>query len=351
MLNSNDNSFNFKKRLSRRQLLTGMAVASGACVAGMNYFPRFFPPKFNIEPVFIAKAGSYDESIEKIILLGLSELGITKNEIMGKSVLLKPNLVEPHVSANHINTHPKVIAGAIEAFKILGAAEVLVGEGSGHRMDSLLILEMTGYIDMLRHFRTKFLDLNRGDIFLKNNLGNYTAMKKLVFSKELKRIDIIVSMAKMKTHHWVGATLSMKNLFGIMPGSCYGWPKNVLHFAGIEESILDINATIKPQLAIVDGIVGMEGDGPIMGQPVDAKVLVMGKNLPAVDATCSRIMGLNPFKIKYLKASEKILGQIREEKIEQIGEIIKSVKKNFALIEKIPSHKGLRLGLKENEKN
>ena len=83
----------------------------------------------------------------------------------------------------------------------------------------------------------------------------------------LKRADLVVSLPKLKTHHWAGVTLAMKNLFGVMPGVAYGWPKNVLHHAGIPGSILDINAAVKPALAIVDGIVGMEGDGPIMGTP------------------------------------------------------------------------------------
>ena len=74
-------------------------------------------------------------------------------------------------------------------------------------------------------------------------------------------------MPKLKTHHWAGVTLSLKNFFGCMPGRVYGWPKNVLHVRGIPESILDINAAVRPHLAIVDGIVGMEGDGPIMGDP------------------------------------------------------------------------------------
>ena len=72
-------------------------------------------------------------------------------------------------------------------------------------------------------------------------------------------------MAKMKTHHWVGATLSMKNLFGVVPSGIYGWPKNVLHWAGIDESIADLHAAFPRHFAIVDGIVGMEGNGPIQG--------------------------------------------------------------------------------------
>ena len=66
--------------------------------------------------------------------------------------------------------------------------------------------------------------------------------------------DLLVSIAKMKTHHWVGATLSMKNLFGVVPSGIYGWPKNVLHWAGIDESIADLHAIFPRQLAIVDGI-------------------------------------------------------------------------------------------------
>ncbi len=136
----------------------------------------------------------------------------------------------------------------------------------------------------------------------------------------------------------------MKNLFGIMPGIIYGWPKNLLHWAGITNAIFDINATIKPDLAIVDGIVGMEGDGPIMGTPVQANMLVMGRNLPAVDATCARAMGVNPKKIPYLKRASGWLGPIRESNIEQRGESIHSMRKNFQLFDFIPAHRGIRLG-------
>jgi len=150
-------------------------------------------------------------------------------------------------------------------------------------------------------------------------------------------------VAKMKTHHWAGATLSMKNLFGVMPGIYYGWPKNLLHKAGIENSILDINATLKPHFAIVDGIVGMQGDGPIMGDPKQVGVLVMGRNLAAVDATCCRIMGIDPYKISYLERADNWLGPIGEGSIKQHGEAIASVRTNFDLIDTIPAQQGIQL--------
>jgi len=135
----------------------------------------------------------------------------------------------------------------------------------------------------------------------------------------------------------------MKNLFGTLPGTFYGWPKNVLHQAGITESILDINATLAPHFAIVDGIVGMEGDGPIMGTPVRAGALVLGRNLAAVDATCARMMGINPHRVEYLKAADNRLGPVGDSRIIQRGESWQSVRTDFELLDHIHAHRGLRL--------
>ena len=245
---------------------------------------------------FIARAKDYSIDLASVIKAGFRELGISEKEIKGKRILLKPNLVEPHRGVSHINTHPLVVRGAIEAFKSFGAAEVIVAEGPGHYRDTHLVLEESKMIDVLWEDRIPFVDLNNDQWFSTPNLGGNTKLQSLILPATLKQVDWIVSMPKMKTHHWAGVTLSMKNLFGVMPGMFYGWPKNVLHQEGIDESILDINATVKPHFAIVDGIVGMEGDGPIMGTPKNAGVIVMGRNLPAVDATCCRIMGINPTK-------------------------------------------------------
>ncbi len=135
----------------------------------------------------------------------------------------------------------------------------------------------------------------------------------------------------MKTHHWAGVTLSMKNLFGVLPGICYGWPKNVLHHCGITQSILDINATVQPQLAIVDGIVGMEGDGPIMGTPCQPELLVMGTNFTAVDATAARLMGFQPERLDFLRMASGCLGPIKERHIQQRGEAIADCQHRFRL--------------------
>jgi len=329
------------KGITRRNFLAGSLVCGILGLSGVSLF--HYIKRLKAE-TFIGKVENYEKNIASVILAGLLELGVTSDEVKGKRVLLKPNLVEVLADTDHINTHPMIIRGAIEAFLRLGASKVLVGEGQGHVRESLYVLEESGLGAVLHEDRIPFIDLNNDSLFVQPNRGGQTQFTSLTFPASLRQVDLIVSMAKMKTHHWAGITLSMKNLFGVMPGIVYGWPKNVLHVQGIARSILDINATLRPHFAIVDGIVGMEGDGPIMGTPRQAGMLVMGRNLPAVDATCARAMGIDPYKIPYLKAADNWLGPINETLIAQRGEPLADVRKNFLLREDIHAQRGLRLG-------
>ena len=103
---------------------------------------------------------------------------------------------------------------------------------------------------------------------------------------------------------------------------------------GIDRSIVELSRIFRRSFAIVDGVVGMEGNGPIQGTPKPTGVLVMGADLAAVDATCCRIMGIDPAKLEYLAtASSEDLGVIEEAHIAQRGESIRSVRTDFRLIE------------------
>ncbi len=280
---------------------------------------------------FISRACTYDAALEPLIRDGLTQLGWGRELVRNKSVLLKPNLVEPTVEAPHVNTHPAVVRAVAEVFRRWDARDVFVAEGQGHIRDGWLVLEQSGLEPVLREADLEFVDLNHDDVYATTNLLGMTSLKELYLPATLRRADLIVSLPKMKTHHWAGVTLSMKNLFGVMPGVCYGWPKNVLHHCGIDRSILDITATVRPHLAIVDGVIGMEGDGPIMGTPRRANLLVMGTNLPAVDATAARLMGFVPQRIPFLQASSGRLGPIFEQHIEQRGELITDCAQRFEL--------------------
>jgi uncharacterized protein (DUF362 family) len=330
-----------KKGITRRDFVVGGLGGAALAALGLSLWPKLFGPKWR-EQIFVAKVPDYRANIAAVILSGFKELGISPAEIRGKRILLKPNVVETELGAIHINTHPAVVYGVGQAFLKLGAAKIIVGEGPGHCRDTLLLLEESGLAEVLWEDRIPFVDLNYDQGFTIRNPGRYSRLTHLTFPETLRQVDWVVSLAKLKTHHWAGVTLSMKNLFGVMSGIYYGWPKNVLHYAGINGSILDIVCAVKPQFAIVDGIVGMEGDGPIMGTPKNSGVLVMGRNLPAVDATCARLMGINPRRVRYLAEAWR-LGPISEKEIVQLGENLTSVRTDFKLLEKIPAHRGLRL--------
>ena len=111
----------------------------------------------------------------------------------------------------------------------------------------------------------------------------------------------------------------MKNCFGMHARAFYGWPKNVLH-SRASTTGSSTSRDVRPPLAIVDGIIGMEGDGPIMGDPVQSGVIVVSKDGVAADVTASRLMGMDPEKIGYLMEAGRFLGQARSELIEQRGE-------------------------------
>ncbi len=332
----------FSGKISRRRLLAD-ALAAGAIGTTVVLLHERLGRRGPKTPVFIAKASSYGADLAATIEAGLRSLGVGPGEVRGKRILLKPNFIETVRGARHICTQPEVIVAAVETFRRFGAARVVVGEGSGHSRDTARVVEETGTAEALIECKTPFVDLNDDDLIVRPNAGGFSHFKTLTLPATVEQVDWVVSMPKMKTHHWVGVTLSMKNLFGLMPGIVYGWPKNVFHWAGIEPSILDINATVKPHLAIIDGIVGMEGDGPIMGTPKPVGVIVMGTDLVATDATAARIMGIDPRKVLYLRTAPHRLGTIRQERIVQRGEAVRTVRTDFALMDFIPAHKGLRL--------
>ena len=116
----------------------------------------------------------------------------------------------------------------------------------------------------------------------------------------------------------------------MVPGAIYGWPNNRLHYIGIDRSVLALYRQFPRSFAIVDGITGMQGNGPIQGASKTAGVVVMGHDLVAVDATCCRIMGIDPYQIEYLRLAG-MLGHSAAEEIEQRGETLQSVRTNFEL--------------------
>jgi uncharacterized protein (DUF362 family) len=114
----------------------------------------------------------------------------------------------------------------------------------------------------------------------------------------------------------------MKNMFGIVPGMRYGWPKNILHWAGIQQSILDICATVPIHFVIADGIAAMEGNGPLNGTARHLGRVVLSDDVVAADATCARLMGLEPHRVAHIREGSRFLGNSCTGLINQVGEAL-----------------------------
>lgn len=315
------------EQLSRRTLLGIGAATVG--VGGVYGARRALREQAD---VFIARGQRYDGQLSATIRDGLAACGLIPQQFQGKRVLLKPNLVEPSRDIPHMTTHPAVIIAAAEVFRGWGAS-VRVGEGPGHVRDTEAALYDSGVGEALGDGGLPFADLNYEQVAARRNAGRFSRLRKIYLPQSVLEADYVVSMPKMKTHHWVGLTCSMKNFYGVLPGIKYGWPKNVLHHQGIPQTVVDVNCVLTQTLAIVDGIDCMEGDGPILGSLKRMGLMLVGRSLPAVDATAARIMGLEPSRVSYLAMAAGRLGPIAESLIHQRGERWQSVASPFEIID------------------
>ena len=325
--------------MHRRDFLkyTALGTTLAACQSSARWQREAFRKKTGSR-VAILPAKAYDQPLKDVILRGIKLCSL---QVTGKRIVLKPNLVE-FDPKGVINTNPAVIEAAIDAFRTLGAAEVIVAEGPGHRRDNEYILSASGLYEIIREHKVRYVDLNTDDVRATPVRSSFTSFKQLYLPETLFNADLLVSMPKLKTHHWAGVTLSMKNMFGVIPGAVYGWPKNILHWQGIDNSILDINSSLPlPQFAIVDGIVGMEGNGPLQGQAKAAGVLIFGDDFVSVDASAARLMKLEPRKVNHLAKADAFLGNLANEKIEQIGEKLESLQQDFDIIESLKDLKNI----------
>ena len=338
-----------RKKLSRRQftrlMLTG-AIGGTVAVAEFASRPLGLIKWISIamrrtgksfgdqSKVAIVNAPSYDVDLVTPLRSAWDLLQLPS--VADKKVVIKPNIFY-NIPDHPVNTNAAVIEATILLLQEKGAREIIVAEGTAYQRDITDLLYSSEIGTMLEMQGVRFVDLNHDDVVKVATKGGYTTRDNTWLPKTIAEADLIISMPKMKTHHWAGATLSMKNLYGIVPGLKYGWPKNTLHMTGIETSIVELYETIAPQMAIVDGIVGMEEDGPLFGKPKETNVLVVGTDLVAVDATCARIMGMvetgtDHVTVKYINDADWLgQGVMSQDRIKIVGTPLNNVRQKYEL--------------------
>lgn len=301
-----------------------LVSAAGIAVGGMAT-ARLLPEEMLLRDrrpsrsrVAILSVIEYTEGLVDTLTRALRLFGLT---LRGRSVLLKPNLVE-YIASAEVNTNPVLVVAAADAFLKLGARSVVVAEGPGHQRDTHLVLAESGLGPRLRSQKIAFIDLNRDELMRVRLRTNFTELDHLWLPRTVLACDFFVSMPKIKTHHWAGVTLSMKNMFGVVPGTRYGWPKNVLHWEGIHRSILDICATVPVHFVIADGVIAMEGNGPLHGTDRHLGKIVLADDPVAADFTCARLMGLDPDRVRHLNRAAHFLGNGSNHRIDLVAEAL-----------------------------
>lgn len=224
-------------------------------------------------------------------------------DVRGKTVLLKPNILYPKSPDLAVCTHPIVVGAAVRAFKELGAARVIAGE-SPAIANSTMAAKATGMYDQVINNGGEWADFKEHVLVA---CPNGKIVKSFNFAKQFLEADIVVSIAKLKTHQLMAYTGAMKNLFGLM----IGLEKAEQHYRFSKKTdfaafLTDLNISAKPQYAIMDAIVGMEGPGgPGGGDPIKLGFLASSDNILALDWKCSELVGYNPHTIVNLEDALK----------------------------------------------
>jgi uncharacterized protein (DUF362 family) len=278
-------------------------------------------------PVALAACPAYDA----VVLDAVREIWQAADmpDVRGRRVLVKPNLVDV-VEGRPTCTAPQVVAAVVDVLRERGAAEIAVGDGPAFRRDARPLVEACGLGAELARRGLQFIDLNYDDpqpVPLHEPWFRDT--RTLWLPRHVVEADLVVSVPKMKCHHWAMATLSLKNLFGVVPGVRYGWPKNVLHCNGIAASVLGVRQAIPAVVAVLDGIVGMQGDGPVFGDAVSHGVLVASADPLAADVAAAGLMGFDPDEIPHL-ATGRWAGVGRAARLEIRGADPRALTRSYA---------------------
>jgi uncharacterized protein (DUF362 family) len=236
--------------------------------------------------------------------------------------LIKVNFITTKSWDTGATTDPMVVEAIIQRLKGL-SLEVIVVESDASVTNATKAFQVTGMAEMCERNGVEWVNLRHIKDRVKLPVPGGTALKKIVVPRIVTE-SAIVSAAKMKTHTETGVTLGMKNLFGLLPDKF----KGRYHLKGMHKVVADITTAIKPHLTVVDGFVAMEGRGPVGGRPVQMETIVAGRDIVAVDATTSRLMGIDPHGIGHIMmAHERGLGEV--DSVEVIGESLTDVVRVF----------------------
>ena len=252
----------------------------------------------------------YERLKEGVALLGGMEQFVKPED----KVLLKPNLVRKAELSRAVVTHPAVMGAVARLVREAGVKTVTAGDSCGFGEATAAAAEV-GMDQILQKYEVPVVD------FSDAGLIPYEAgaqAKGFYLCREVLEADALINVCKMKTHALERVTGAVKNLYGCI----YGLHKAKGHtrFPGADSfarQLIDLNRFVKPRLAIMDGIIAMEGNGPTSGDPIPMKVLLVSADPVALDSVYCRLINLKPELVPTNYHGEKMgLGHYRDNEIE-----------------------------------
>ena len=266
-----------------------------------------------------------------------------------KRILVKPNFVS--TTRPLAASHADEIRGILDFFKPRFKGEIIVGESAPSKNGTFEGYQNFGYLPLEKEYGIKLVDLNAQPWVYRYVFGKESRPIPIrIISTFLDRDTYIISAAKMKTHDRAVTTLSLKNILigaplndgtrndkGLTHQDYNFTPKETLHF-----NMFHLAQEIWPDLGIIDGFEAMEGNGPVGGTPVDAKVALASLDSLALDTFTTRIMGFDTSKIPYLMAMAAAgMGQGDLTKVQVVGTPVDQCQYKFKANEKLIETYGL----------
>ncbi len=283
--------------------------------------------KVNPARVALVRCGNYgSENVLKAVRSAIDELGgIGRFVRPGDKVLLKPNLLVGRPADKHVNTHPEVVRAMVKLVKkaggkpTIGDSPALPATGNAIRVAS-----RCGIATVAKEEGISVVDFNR-PVEIENPSG--TKYKKFKIDRTVLENDVTINLPKLKSHGQMTLTLGVKNIFGVIPGTRKSqWHlaagTDRLHFARM---LVDLYRNVSPRLTLMDGIVGMDGNGPQSGNPKKIGLVMASQDAVALDAVICRIVGLAKARMPTTLAAEEMgVGQTQLGKISIAGETVEN---------------------------
>lgn len=241
-------------------------------------------------------------------------------------VLIKPNLTaEENIWEKGILTGPIFMRALIEEVQKANPLEIIIAEAIAVGLNTKKAFAANGYEEVAKATGARLLDLYDGE-FEEIKTPEGGLLKKVQVSQEVLKADFFINAPVLKTHFASTLTAAMKNLKGTTTYE----EKKRFHYLGLNKAFTELNAVLKPHLIVVDGLIAMEGDGPVWGTPVGLNILMAGTDAVAVDTIAARIMDIDPTEVLSLCLAQSMgIGVGDEKKIKILGRSIEEVRRPF----------------------